>query len=127
MPTLWLHVFPGKGASTDSLGIFRIEQIPPGIYRFEATLIGYKSAVTSEYLVSASTPFIEIEIEEDENMLSAIVVTPSPFRKTVESPVSMRIIGLQEIEKSPGGTAISHASCEPIRVSLSLPSVIETT
>ena len=36
-------------------------------------------------------------------MLSAIVVTPSPFRKTVESPVSMRIIGLQEIEKSPGG------------------------
>ena len=94
---------PGKGASTDSLGIFRIEQIPPGIYRFEATLIGYKSAVTSEYLVSASTPFIEIEIEEDENMLSAIVVTPSPFRKKVESPVSMRIIGLQEIEKSPGG------------------------
>ena len=94
---------PGKGASTDSLGIFCIEQIPPGIYRFEATLIGYKSAVTSEYLVSASTPFIEIEIEEDENMLSAIVVTPSPFRKTVESPVSMRIIGLQEIEKSPGG------------------------
>lgn len=94
---------PGKGASTDSLGIFCIEQIPPGIYRFEATLIGYKSTVTSEYLVSASTPFIEIEIEEDENMLSAIVVTPSPFRKTVESPVSMRIIGLQEIEKSPGG------------------------
>lgn len=94
---------PGKGASTDSLGIFRIEQIPPGIYRFEATLIGYKSAVSSEYLVSASTPFIEIEIEEDENMLSAIVVTPSPFRKTVESPVSMRIIGLQEIERSPGG------------------------
>ena len=94
---------PGKGASTDSLGIFRIEQIPPGIYRFEATLIGYKSAVTSEYLVSLATPFSEIEIEEDENMLSAIVVTPSPFRKTVESPVSMRIIGLQEIEKSPGG------------------------
>ena len=49
---------PGKGASTDSLGIFHIEQVPPGIYRFEATLIGYKSAVTSEYLVSATTPFI---------------------------------------------------------------------
>ena len=94
---------PGKGASTDSLGMFRIEQIPPGIYRFEATLIGYKSAVTPEYVVSASTPFIEIEMEEDENMLAAVVVTPSPFRKTAESPVSMRIIGLQEIEKSPGG------------------------
>lgn len=94
---------PGKGTSTDSLGMFRIEQMPPGIYRFEATLIGYKSVVTPEYVVSASTPFIEIEMEEDENMLAAVVVTPSPFRKTVESPVSMRIIGLQEIEKSPGG------------------------
>lgn len=94
---------PGKGASTDSLGMFRIEQIPPGIYRFAATLIGYKSAVTPEYVVSASTPFIEMEMEEDENMLAAVVVTPSPFRKTAESPVSMRIIGLQEIEKSPGG------------------------
>ena len=94
---------PGKGASTDSLGTFRIEQVPPGIYRFEATLIGYKSALTPEYIVSASTPFIEIEMEEDENMLAAVVITPSPFRKTVESPVSMRIIGLQEIEKSPGG------------------------
>lgn len=94
---------PGKGASADSLGMFNIEQVPPGIYRLEATLIGYKSSVTPEYVISASTPFIEIEMEEDENMLAAVVVTPSPFRKTVESPVSMRIIGLQEIEKSPGG------------------------
>ena len=51
---------PGKGASTDSLGVFRIEQVPPGIYRFEATCIGYVTASSPEYIVSASTPFIEI-------------------------------------------------------------------
>ena len=39
---------PGKGASTDSLGVFRIEQIPPGIYRFEATCIGYVTASSPE-------------------------------------------------------------------------------
>lgn len=93
---------PGKGASTDSLGIFRIEQVPPGIYRFEATCIGYVTSSTPEYIVSASTPFIEIEMEEDANLLAAVVVTPSPFRRSIESPVSMRVIGLQEIEKSPG-------------------------
>lgn len=93
---------PGKGASADSLGIFRIEQIPPGIYRFEASSLGYTTVQTPEYIVSASTPFIEIEMEEDENLLSAVVVTPSPFRRSIESPVSMRVIGLQEIEKSPG-------------------------
>ncbi|RHJ47493.1 TonB-dependent receptor [Bacteroides sp. AM10-21B] len=93
---------PGKGASTDSLGIFRIEQVPPGIYRFEATCIGYVTSSTPEYIVSASTPLIEIEMEEDANLLAAVVVTPSPFRRSIESPVSMRVIGLQEIEKSPG-------------------------
>lgn len=93
---------PGKGASTDSAGIFRIEQVPPGIYRFEASSIGYTTALTPEYIVSASTPFIEIEMEEDTNLLSTVVVTPSPFRRSIESPVSMRVIGLQEIEKSPG-------------------------
>ena len=93
---------PGKGASTDSLGVFRIEQVPPGIYRFEATCIGYVTTSSPEYIVSASTPFIEIEMEEDANLLTAVVVTPSPFRRSIESPVSMRVIGLQEIEKSPG-------------------------
>ncbi len=93
---------PGKGASTDSLGVFRIQQVPPGIYRFEATCIGYVTVSSPEYIVSASTPFIEIEMEEDANLLTAVVVTPSPFRRSIESPVSMRVIGLQEIEKSPG-------------------------
>ena len=97
---------PGKGASTDSLGVFRIEQVPPGIYRFEATCIGYVTASSPEYIVSASTPFIEIEMEEDANLLTAVVVTPSPFRRSIESPVSMRVIGLQEIEKSPGADLI---------------------
>ncbi len=93
---------PGKGASSDSLGRLLIEQVPPGIYRFEASSIGYTTTLTPEYIVSASTPFIEIEMEEDPNMLTTVVVTPSPFRRSIESPVSMRVIGLQEIEKSPG-------------------------
>ena len=41
-------------------------------------------------------------MEEDANLLNTVVVVPSPFRRSIESPVSMRIIGLQEIEKSPG-------------------------
>ena len=105
-PIAYANVFvkglPGKGASTDSVGMFRIEQVPPGIYRFESSCIGYLSVITSEYIVSASTTFVEIEMEEDANMLETVVVTPSPFRKSIESPVGMRIIGLQEIEKSPG-------------------------
>ena len=105
-PVAYANVFvagiPGKGASTDSLGTFKIEQVPPGIYSLEASCIGYQTVSTPEYIVSASTPFIEIEMEEDANLLNTVVVMPSPFRRSIESPVSMRIIGLQEIEKSPG-------------------------
>lgn len=105
-PVAYANVFvagiPGKGASTDSLGTFKIEQVPPGIYSLEASCIGYQTVSTPEYIVSASTPFIEIEMEEDANLLNTVVVVPSPFRRSIESPVSMRIIGLQEIEKNPG-------------------------
>ena len=105
-PVAYANVFvagiPGKGVSTDSLGTFKIEQVPPGIYSLEASCIGYQTVSTPEYIVSASTPFIEIEMEEDANLLNTVVVVPSPFRRNIESPVSMRIIGLQEIEKSPG-------------------------
>ena len=64
--------------------------------------MGYKSVVTPEYIVSAATPFIEIELEEDATQLEAVTVVPSPFRATAESPVGLQVIGLREIEKSPG-------------------------
>ena len=91
-----------KGASTDSLGRFRIERVEPGIWRLAVSSVGYKSVTTPEYMVSAATPFIEVELEEDAERLEAVTVRPSPFRATVESPVSLKVIGLQEIEKSPG-------------------------
>ena len=45
---------------------------------------------------------IQIEMEENQTELEGVTVTASPFRRDIESPVSLRIIGLQEIEKSPG-------------------------
>lgn len=91
-----------KGDASDSTGHFSIRNVQPGIYRLSVSSIGYKSRLTPEYIVSAATPFIEIELEEDASQIDAVTVSPSPFRTTVESPVSMQIIGLREIEKSPG-------------------------
>ena len=51
-PVAYANVFvagiPGKGASTDSLGTFKIEQVPPGIYSLEASCIGYQTVSTPE-------------------------------------------------------------------------------
>ena len=82
-----------KGASADAEGEFVIEGVAPGIYRLEASMLGYKTTVTPEYLVSAATPFIEIEMDEESQGVDAVTVRPTPFRRTVESPVSMNVIG----------------------------------
>lgn len=91
-----------RGASTDSAGRFTIERVQPGIHRLSASSLGYQTTLTPEYIVSAATPFVEIEMEPEAQEVEAVAVTPSPFRRTTESPLSMHVIGLREIEKSPG-------------------------
>ena len=90
------------GTATDSIGRFQIDNAKPGIHRLVVSCIGYKDKLTSEYMVSARTPFIEVELEEDAQMLGEVTVSPSPLRRTPESPVSLFVIGLQDIEKIPG-------------------------
>lgn len=92
----------GIGASTDVNGNFLITQVPPGIYRLQASFLGYKTELTPEYRVNHVTPYVQIELEEENASLNEVIVTASPFQKVPESPVSLRVIGLQEIEKAPG-------------------------
>lgn len=92
----------GIGASTDVNGNFLITQVPPGIYRLQASFLGYKTELTPEYRVNHVTPYVQIELEEENASLNEVVVTASPFQKVPESPVSLRVIGLQKIEKAPG-------------------------
>lgn len=91
-----------KGGVTNAEGKFSIGQVPPGIYRLQASAIGYKTVTTPEYILSTRDLHIQIEMEENQTELEGVTVTASPFRRDIESPVSLCIIGLQEIEKSPG-------------------------
>lgn len=92
-----------KGASTDSLGRFRIERVKPGIWRLAVSSVGYKSLTTPEYMVSPPRPLSKSELEEDAAQAGGRD-GPSGRRSasTAESPVSLKVIGLREIEKSPG-------------------------
>lgn len=91
------------GTITDLDGNFLFNGLQPGFIRIEASFVGYKKAISSEIEVSvANTNSIEIKLEEQKEEIEEITVTASPFRKTMESPVSLRSIGIGEIEKSPG-------------------------
>lgn len=92
----------GSGILADSTGVFSLQSVKPGITQFSAIQLGYRTVVTPEYNITPYTPFIEIEMDEDPTELAASSVKPSPFLRSVESPVSVRIISVGDIEKIPG-------------------------
>ncbi len=90
------------GTQTDSIGYFAISNLSPGSYTLQVSFVGYKTEITSEYLLTVNDLYVSVELEENVNEVAGVNVYPSPFRRTIESPVSLHVISTQEIEKSPG-------------------------
>lgn len=101
--TVYITSYPNHYAISDSAGFFSINSVPPGIYTLSASCMGYKEAITPQYIVSAKMPPIIIEMEQDVALLNAVTVRSSALERSKESPVSLQIIGVQDIEKIPGG------------------------
>jgi len=92
------------GSVTDLNGKFRLNGIEAGFVKVQVSSIGYETVVSTEILVTnAKTAFIEIAMNESSTQLDEIKVKASPFVRKEESPLSMRSIGIGEIEKNPGG------------------------
>jgi len=91
------------GAVTDDDGNFQLKGLKPGFVRVQASFIGYHSALSPEIEISnAKIAFVEVSMEKRDAEIEEVTVSVSPFRKTEESPVSLKTIGIAEIEKSPG-------------------------
>lgn len=91
------------GAVTDDNGNFQINGLKPGFVRVQASFIGYHTALSPEIEVkNAKVASVEIRMEKRDTQLEEVKVTASPYRKTEESPVSLKTIGIGEIERSPG-------------------------
>jgi TonB dependent receptor/Carboxypeptidase regulatory-like domain/TonB-dependent Receptor Plug Domain len=93
-----------KGATTDDIGNYEITGLVPKLYSIKATNIGFKEQTIFEIQVTNSQPTnLDFKLEETKSELAQVVVKASPFRKTEESPVSLRTIGVSEIKRNPGG------------------------
>jgi hypothetical protein len=92
------------GAMTDFDGNFLFTGVRPGYVEIRASSVGYKPYVSESVMVTNSNEvnFI-IPLEATVVAINDVVVKASPFRKKIESPVSARIIGIEEIELNPGG------------------------
>jgi len=92
------------GASSNLDGFYEIKNITPGLYNVQVSFLGYKSKIEYEVQVFNNKPArVDFKLEEDSKTLDAVVVKANPFEKKEESPVSLRTIGVNEIERNPGG------------------------
>ncbi|MFZ4400200.1 MAG: TonB-dependent receptor [Bacteroidales bacterium] len=92
------------GVTSDLDGNFQFNNVKPGFVKIQSSTLGFENFLSTEFMVtSGKTKFIEIPMHEVSIKLSEVEIKTSTFRRDEESPLSMKSIGIAEIEKSPGG------------------------
>jgi hypothetical protein len=93
-----------NGTNSDINGNFTLNKIEPGFYQLKISAVGFKTYVSETFRITLSAgATINVPLEEDDVRLEEITVRPNFFPKRDESPTSLRTIGIDEIEKNPGG------------------------
>jgi len=93
-----------KGTVSDDQGNFNIQNLDPGFYKIKVSVVGFKTYLSESFRITKSVgATVLIPLEEENIKLDEVVVRPTYFPKKEESPVSLRTIGIDEIEKNPGG------------------------
>ncbi|HRY99418.1 MAG TPA: TonB-dependent receptor [Bacteroidales bacterium] len=112
---------PTIGSTSDLEGNFSFTGLKPGYIRLKATSIGYEDIITEAILVTnARTSTVQIAMKPRSVDLEMVVVEATPFRRLEESPVSLRTLGIDEIDKNPG------ANRDISKVIQSLPGVAQS-
>jgi hypothetical protein len=92
------------GSVSDIDGNFLFTGIKPGYVELRISSVGFDPYVTEQILVTnANRTFLDIPLAESNVAIEEITIKASPFRKTEESPLSLQRLGIEDIEKNPGG------------------------
>lgn len=89
--------------ATDSLGYYALQEVPAGFYHLTVSLLGFEKKRTAELQVLGNqVTFVDVELAESDVLLSEALIRPNVSEKRAESPLSVRTIEVQQIEKSAG-------------------------
>lgn len=107
---------------SDSNGNYLLLIPTEGVYTLEFQALGFKTRILPEIQIYQNKPNIfDISLEENKTVLKGVQVVAGLKSKTVESPLSLRIIGIAEIKRNPGGNRDISKALQ------SLPGVATTT
>lgn len=91
------------GTTSDSEGNFEISDISSGFYQLIASYIGYETYTSEEFKVNSSKIFyIELTMRQSNVALKEVSVKSSIFKRDNKNPISIKSIGIAEIENAPG-------------------------
>jgi len=89
---------------TDTAGVYRFNNIKPGLYNIQFTYVGYQKKIQFDVQVGNARPaVIDVSLEMEAAALGEVKINAPLFIKPVESPVSLRTVGATEIKRVPGG------------------------
>ncbi len=92
------------GAASDIDGEFTISNIPVGLYRVQASFIGYKQQIRTDIVVNSARPaVINFELQESAIELEGVTVTTDYFEKSPTELGNITALSYEEIRRSPGG------------------------
>lgn len=89
-------------ASANDSGYYQLT-LTPGLYNIRVSAVGYEPVTQFEVQTSISNPVqLNIYLKPKETGLAEVVVRATRD-KTIESPVSLKNLGINEIQRNPGG------------------------
>lgn len=108
------------GTVTDVDGNYVLSNLEPGLYNIRASFIGFRSQTEFEIQVTrARAVQLNFELREEASDLTEVTVN-ADFTRSDETPISVRRLNTNEIERYPGGNR------DISRVIQSLPGVAST-
>lgn len=92
-----------QGFVTELDGSFVSGPMPEGFYTLKASFIGYEDYREKAFEIKkGDTVYLELPMRFISTSLQAVVVQAAPFKRSMESPVSLRTLGATEIQRNPG-------------------------
>ncbi len=89
---------------TDENGYFQIPNLPTSSYNVTAKFIGFKSQTKFNVIVkSVGNQSLDYTLSPMNELLDEVILMESPFKTSIETPLSTQTFSAVEIETYPGG------------------------
>jgi hypothetical protein len=89
--------------TADASGVYRLQNVPPGVYRLVVRAIGYTPYVQSDVVVGSGKPYtVNVMLNPQAVRLEAVEVRPSYFRAPERAGANTRVLGREETRRAPG-------------------------